>query len=187
MKYLLSCLLIVSSLVLFTSNAQAQGTPPGGAASINSFATVAGEFAVEALRDINFGFLVTTDVKTIAATSSDAGQFGVRRTTLTDSTSRNLSIAVIATDLINDADDDETLEFSELRVQLQDANSPSLSELFATDGKEFTGGAVIKTEDSAVQLSQQFFINVGGTLEAAAAAVGVYVGTITVELNDTTL
>lgn len=173
--------------MLFTSNAQAQGTPPGGAASINSFATVAGEFAVEALRDINFGFLVTTDVKTIAATSSDAGQFGVRRTTLTDSTSRNLSIAVIATDLINDADDDETLEFSELRVQLQDANSPSLSELFATDGKEFTGGDEIKTEDSAVQLSQQFYINVGGTLEATEAAVGVYVGTITVELNDTTL
>lgn len=186
MKYIVSCLVLVGSLALFTSNAQAQDA---STTQISSFATVTGDFAVEARRDLNFGFiLANSDEVTITPASDNAGQFYIV-------TGQDLQVTITATPLFLDGGDGSETQsipfthFESVRI-INEAtgNFSDVSGIRTEDGVN----SVLTFANFERAGAQRFDMFVGGTISTDDSVGdddddrenGVYEGTITVVLEE---
>lgn len=190
MKYIISGLVLVGSLVLFTSNVQAQDA---STTQISSFAEVTSDFAVEARRDLNFGFILAqNDRVEITPASDNAGQFFIV-------SSEDLDISITATELFRDGGDDgtedteTTIPFTHFQsVRLVDEASGNFVDVGGTlEGSDEETLKIDTTniEIAGADLGNRFDMFVGGSIETDGEEerqAGVYEGTVTVVLDTTT-
>lgn len=175
MKNTLKRLLVACSILLFASSVYAQD---GSSSAINSFATVVTDFAVEGVRDMQFGFVLANTQKTVDARSEDAGQFNIVKT------AAGIDITISATGL-QQVGGTTILPFSHFNIaRIVDANG-------VANDVALTGTGADRSIVGALAANAGFFdLFIGGTVDAAdqgdpgdAVPGGVYQGTITVSLE----